>query len=863
MNLRTSPYDWKHPITDPKLFAGRKKELQEIKGEVLKLLNSPPISPFIAVVGERRVGKTSLMNMISLMCKENRILSPRLRLETVMVNNPWEFWHAIFLTIQNEYNSGGGTNCQNYANKGQVHVLQNSANTGRDDIWGKIQFMGQYNRSAYTPAQPPSSIVIESDLRLLVNDLLGQGYFGFNLIIDEAQLLQSSDVVREQLRNIFQNGPSVGLTLVGLPNLIDLNSKTGEPFYGQLTIIPLVNYKMPDEVIECALSPIAEAEHKLMSPQTMEYLSRLSQGKPNQIRLICDAIYNRFIEGKQKDLNISVDILDKITDQLTQEYLNEDSENRNLRGQATAIQNLNGLDVEILYNLTKYPNWTIDEIVELDESFRGEASNKLSIERRKRCIEEKHRQFVDQNIIANVKGRFNLIGGEFISLYLRFWYEIRKYGHLSRKLVIGQVTMTPFHEKTDKFIRSLHFDLHAQPTLGRYIFHDHSEDQDTVVAQIKGRFNFLNNILNNGNYAVTANKNYLSECLDICELISEPGIYTVICITVRNRDNPRELMQIELYFEPKLQLMADVNAIIKRYVQQADEAKISIEDLEVIRTELTDLSTLLNKIGSININQLLSKLDLVERWKVSAIQHIVAEDKTETEDDAAERNFKSAEWISLYEKGDVDGSIKTISNKLEESPKRQQEARLYNDLGYIYYATKNEDKTVKSRKYLQRAWDLHFGSLQLTLLNLVVIDIDEELYDEAIRKIEDALLITYGRQETDVSYLRLRLAEYTSKMGYVNKSEQRPANVLETAYINLAYIYFKSGKSQMAIDLLEKEALGLMPSAVNIKRALARMYLSRNRADLAKPIYEFLYTAKGVDEMTHSECCRFLKRPLR
>ena len=54
---------------------------------------------------------------------------------------------------------------------------------------------------------------------------------------------------------------------------------------------------------------------------------------------------------------------------------------------------------------------------------------------------------------ARLKGlaeRFQLSGGEFLSLYLRFFYETRKYGRLSKGLILGKGPPTPFGETTEK-----------------------------------------------------------------------------------------------------------------------------------------------------------------------------------------------------------------------------------------------------------------------------------------------------------------------------------------------------------------------------------------------------------------------------
>jgi mannose/cellobiose epimerase-like protein (N-acyl-D-glucosamine 2-epimerase family) len=92
------------------------------------------------------------------------------------------------------------------------------------------------------------------------------------------------------------------------------------------------------------------------------------------------------------------------------------------------------------------------------------------------------------------------------------------------------------------------------------------------------------------------------------------------------------------------------------------------------------------------------------------------------------------------------------------------------------------------------------------------------------------------------SYLRLRLLPGHLIFSKRENLEQHPANVLEAAYVNLAYASAQVSGYDVAREVLE-ESLELMLTSVHLRHALARLHLWRRRADLAGPLY------RELDEM--------------
>lgn len=121
-------------------------------------------------------------------------------------------------------------------------------------------------------------------------------------------------------------------------------------------------------------------------------------------------------------------------------------------------------------------------------------------------------------------------------------------------------------------------------------------------------------------------------------------------------------------------------------------------------------------------------------------------------------------------------------------------------------------------------------------MGLSIAAIDKGQFREATAIIEDALLLTLGREDTGASFLRLRVPSGHLLFAQREKWEQHPANVLEAAYINLAYATSHEEGYDTGRDILE-EGLELAPSSIHLKHALARLHLSSRRAQLADPLY--------------------------
>jgi len=83
----TNPYDFINPVKDPNRFAGRRRELEEIRYYLKLSMSDKPSYFHMALVGPRAVGKTSLLNMIEYIAEEVGLLTVKITLNKEVVEN--------------------------------------------------------------------------------------------------------------------------------------------------------------------------------------------------------------------------------------------------------------------------------------------------------------------------------------------------------------------------------------------------------------------------------------------------------------------------------------------------------------------------------------------------------------------------------------------------------------------------------------------------------------------------------------------------------------------------------------------------------------------------------------------------------
>ena len=94
--LPPNPYT-RQPIRKREYLAGRGRELRSIRYYLG--LTASGQSPHLALIGQRGVGKTSLLNGADFIAAELKLLPVRFDLNEQKVRTSGEFWHDLYATL--------------------------------------------------------------------------------------------------------------------------------------------------------------------------------------------------------------------------------------------------------------------------------------------------------------------------------------------------------------------------------------------------------------------------------------------------------------------------------------------------------------------------------------------------------------------------------------------------------------------------------------------------------------------------------------------------------------------------------------------------------------------------------------------
>ena len=744
--IAPNPYDYINEVSNPALFAGRREELARLEEEVVRLAAEHAVAPMVAIVGERRIGKTSISLRVQETCERYRVLALRVSLTDMTASDPWAFWHEIFYGLL----STAGTHLNSIAPDLGFRAETAEEKTRFKLTVAQLKFFSAYGDHNPSVLVPPNYLVYEG-LRSLVDAICECDRDGVLLIIDEAHLLVESRIMTQQIRFAIREAGRCGVVFVGETELAQLFADRAQPLFAEGRVVPLENFATQTDIAECALLPLSEDERPLVSPMTVDYLVKLSQGKPNQIRLICHSIYDRYQKGQQADLNITIEALDSVLDSIAATYTEYD-----VRQKVDTIRRLSSVDLETLYNMTRYPNWAIEDIVELDESFRAEGKSLAASSRRETMLREKRDKFIGLGLMDEDEHRYTLAGDEFLSLYLRFWYEIRKHGRLSRSLVLGKGPATPFGEKTEKLIRFVTWELKREPAIVINTFSANDLGNEDQVEMVKARFSALDELFQGDAAHLAGEHKVLNEWFRTCELVRRPGLHHLLCLSVRNLENPRETMGIELYFDSAEVPLIIPFTTLNSLRQRADDSKMLIEGWDNFSVTLPSLDGLLEAIGAPHLEEVMAQVSTLERWRLAAVQHHIGrrnglQDGATADPDSANQEEQD-EWLKLYENGNLSAAVDSLGLSISNENERHKIARLYNDRGYIRYGLQKKDE---SKRDLQRALDLHFYHISITLSNLSVAEMDNGNYEDAINHIRDAMFLTLSAEDVSAGVLKV------------------------------------------------------------------------------------------------------------
>ena len=367
LNELQNPYDFANPVTDWELFVGRRNEMAEIRYYLDHSKRADrPIN--IALLGERASGKTSVLNMTEAEAKKKGFCTVRIDLDEDDAKTQMNFFYKLFdgiFSASVEAGAFGGKSGRTY----DTYLdIMNSYSIPDDKTFCPFIFPLQYAKalgSGNTQA-PLSDNNFKNDLVKIYSEISCPVI----VLFDEGNVLASSRVHLEKLRNIFMNINGYMLILTGTQELFPVMDDVFSPIVRQFKKINVVEFRDIKETEECVRRPLEKVgiiPEDVFDFDDLEELHEISSGKPYEIQLICHTQFRQIQEKRTPKMKVNLSILEEVRMQL------ERSQDISSRPVLTSIRNLNKRQLEAL-NILCYCNGhsNFDQLWSMYYLFKGE-----------------------------------------------------------------------------------------------------------------------------------------------------------------------------------------------------------------------------------------------------------------------------------------------------------------------------------------------------------------------------------------------------------------------------------------------------------------------------------------------------------
>ena len=283
------------PIKRRDRLAGRSSHLKEL--EYYLGLTRTGQSPHIALIGQRGVGKTSLLMATSDVATDQCLLPVSIDLNESKVQSAGVFWHDLYSTLTLAAASAGcwgGKTGKIYTSLlGQLYQRK-----AVDLEFAVLQFpiaIASHNGDLGTLLCPDALIV--HDFAAVREELQRHGKHGIALLLDEGDCLGAQRGLLQMLRNFLQRVEGTCFVIAGTDSLFDVVSDVFSPIPRQFHRMDVFRFSDWTETLELLRAPIPEERSVWPSTRTVVDLHEVCQGNPTELQLYCHHMYKAVEHG--------------------------------------------------------------------------------------------------------------------------------------------------------------------------------------------------------------------------------------------------------------------------------------------------------------------------------------------------------------------------------------------------------------------------------------------------------------------------------------------------------------------------------------------------------------------------------------
>ena len=309
--LPPNPYK-RSPIKKLEDLAGRARERKTIRYYLS--LTASGENPHLALIGQRGVGKTSLLNGAECIAKDLKLLPVRLDMNELKAKSLGRFWHDLYQTLaltMAKAGCWGGVQGTIYAELLRMIYARQPGSLEKAVM--QIPYVFSCHQGSIDSFECPDALVV-NDFEACLTELQSKGFTGIALLIDEADCLGKNVPLLQMFRNIFQVVEHCSLILAGTEAVFPALSEVFSPIPRQFHRVDVKPFARWSDTMELVLHPIPKDLFDAVAPEpdVLRELHELCGGAPDEVQLYCHHMYRSVEDGSSARMALSPQVFREV-----------------------------------------------------------------------------------------------------------------------------------------------------------------------------------------------------------------------------------------------------------------------------------------------------------------------------------------------------------------------------------------------------------------------------------------------------------------------------------------------------------------------------------------------------------------------